>query len=187
MRIKPEIRIMGIDDGWFSKGDDTVLLVGVVFRGGFWIDGMVSTYISVDGHDATDQIVKMVCSSRYGDVRILMLSGITFGGFNVVDIVRLYEETGIPVIVVVDRKPDPDAIASALTHVGGEEERMRLMHRAGPLHETENKVLFQVCGIEVDTAREIVRKTSTHAHIPEPLRVSHIIASGITRGEASRR
>ncbi len=42
--IKPEIRVLGIDDGKFiphTKG--TVIVVGVVFRGGYSIDGVMHT------------------------------------------------------------------------------------------------------------------------------------------------
>ena len=35
-----------------------------------------------------------------------MLDGITYGGFNVVDIEELYRETGLPVIVIMRSCPD---------------------------------------------------------------------------------
>ena len=98
MRIKPEIRILGIDDGFFLKGDKETLLVGVVFRGGFWLDGILSTQVAVDGMDATEKIIEMVMSSRYDDLRVIMLSGITVAGFNTIDITDLNRQTGLPVI-----------------------------------------------------------------------------------------
>ena len=44
--IKPEIRVLGVDDGVFTphvKG--LVPVVGVVFRGGYWLDGVMHTKI----------------------------------------------------------------------------------------------------------------------------------------------
>ncbi|MBM3309562.1 MAG: DUF99 family protein, partial [Candidatus Altiarchaeales archaeon] len=48
-RIKPEVRILGLDDGPFKQNDKKVLVVGVVFRGGSFLDGVVSTKVRVDG------------------------------------------------------------------------------------------------------------------------------------------
>mgnify|MGYP001264631483 CR=1 FL=1 len=187
MRLKPETRIMGIDDGSFNKDDDETIIIGVIFRGGYWIDGLVSTYIKIDGMDATDNLIEMITGCKYKDLRIIMLSGVTFGGFNVVDIERLSKETGLPVVVVIERKPDLEDIVNAVKNVHGQEERIRCMERAGEVYMGENGIYFQVHGISEDLARKVIRKTSTHSNIPEPLRVSHIIASGISRGEASKR
>jgi len=187
MHLKPETRIMGIDDGSFNKTDKETIIVGVIFRGGYWIDGMVSTHITVDGMDATDRLISMINDCKYKDLRILMLSGITFGGFNVVDIERLSMETGLPVIVVIEKKPDFDSILNAVKNVNNHKERIKHMERAGAVHKGDNGIYFQVCGISEDVALTLIRKTSTHSYIPEPLRVSHIIASGISRGEASKR
>ena len=59
--IKSEIRVLGIDDGPFvahTKGK--ALLVGTVFRGGQWLDGILRTYVDIDGTDATQRIIDMV-------------------------------------------------------------------------------------------------------------------------------
>jgi len=187
MHLKPETRIMGIDDGSFEKGDETTIIVGVIFRGGYWIDGMVSTSVKVDGMDATDRLIEMINNCKYKDLRILMLSGITFGGFNVVDISRLSNETGLPVIVVIEKKPDFDSIMNAVKNVEKHEERVKFMGHAGKVYTSDNGIHFQISGIDEETARRLIKRTSTHSFIPEPLRVSHIIASGISRGEASKR
>ncbi len=187
MRIKPEIRILGIDDGFFLKGDKDTLLVGVVFRGGFWLDGVLSTYVSVDGMDATEKIIGMVSSSRYDDLRVILLSGITVAGFNTIDITALNNQTGLPVIAIMTRMPDYGAITNALKNVSYPEERRRVMSLAGKIHEAVNGIFFQVCGMEPEVAQILIRKTCTHSRIPEPLRVSHMIASGVTRGESTHR
>ena len=52
--VKSEIRVLGIDDGRFvphTKG--TVEIVGVVYRGGYWFEGVMHTEITIDGIDAT--------------------------------------------------------------------------------------------------------------------------------------
>ncbi|HJW97879.1 MAG TPA: DUF99 family protein, partial [Candidatus Bathyarchaeia archaeon] len=114
--IKPEIRVLGVDDGFFiphSKGFAPV--IGVVFRGGYWLDGVVSTKVEIDGFDATDKIASMIVNSaHYRQVRVVMLDGITFAGFNVVDLKKLGAETKLPVIAITRDKPDLDDIRAAL-------------------------------------------------------------------------
>jgi len=104
--VKREIRIVGFDDGPFiprTKG--RVPVVGVVFRGGDYLDGAFKTEVSIDGMDATKILIKLLNKSRHKkQLRIIMLKGITFGGFNMVDISSLYDKTGLPVIVVNRRK-----------------------------------------------------------------------------------
>ena len=110
MHLKPEMRIIGIDDSPLVAKD--VLVVGAVLRGGGWLDGLLSTHIEKDGTDATERLASMITESRnYGQLRVVMLNGVTFGGFNVVDIVELHRRTQLPVIV--SRAGSPTWTASA--------------------------------------------------------------------------
>ena len=189
MHIKPEIRIIGIDDS--SLHTDRVMIVGAVFRGGEWLDGVLRSHITKDGTDATDTIIRMVTNSKhFGQVRVLMLDGITYAGFNVVDITAVFEKSGIPVIVVMRDYPDFDRIRAALEHLPDPGPRWDVIKRAGEIHkvttrEGGNPVYLQRCGIELEDAREIVRMSSTHSNIPEPLRAAHLIATGIVCGEST--
>jgi endonuclease V-like protein UPF0215 family len=138
--IKPEIRILGIDDS--ALLNEKVMIVGTVFRGGDWIDGVLRSEITRDGLDATGVIVRMIKNSRhYGQLRIIMLDGVTYGGFNVVDIEELYRETGLPVIVVMRSYPDFEKIRSALRHFSDGEERWGIIKKAGEIEKlaTERK------------------------------------------------
>jgi len=45
-------------------------------------------------------------------------------------------------------------------------------------------VCVQVAGIKRADAEQIVKLTSTRSLVPEPLRVAHLIATGIIRGES---
>lgn len=82
-------------------------LIGVVFRGGHWLDGVIRAKVGVDGLDAADKIVDMIKESiHYKQLRVIMLDGITYAGFNIVNIRRLFESTGLPVIALTKRKTD---------------------------------------------------------------------------------
>jgi len=45
----------------------------------------------------------------------------------------------------------------------------------------------QRIGIDLNDARDIIRMTAVNSHIPEPIRIAHIIAGGLTRGESRGR
>jgi endonuclease V-like protein UPF0215 family len=185
--IKTEIRVLGVDDSAFVphvKGQ--VPVVGVVFRGGYWLDGVMYTEIAVDGFDATDKISSMITSSpHYKQLRVIMLNGITFAGFNIVDVKKLNTATKLPIITVTREKPDLVKIRKALQNLSRSKERWRAILSAGETLEvsTRNvkaKVYMQTVGVSKEDAQKILRLTSTRSNIPEALRVAHLIASGIS-------
>ena len=186
--IKPEIRVLGVDDGAFIPHvEGQVPVVGVVLRGGYWLDGVMHTKIAVDGFDATDRISSMITgSSHYEQLRVIMLNGITFAGFNIVDVKALNVATKLPVITVTREKPDLAEIHKALQNLPNSEERWEAILNAGEPIEvsTRNakaKVYMQTVGVSKEDAQKILRLTSTRSNIPEALLVAHLIASGISR------
>jgi endonuclease V-like protein UPF0215 family len=183
--IKTEIRVLGIDDGKFTphtKGD--VIVIGVVFRGGCSIDGIMHTNVAIDGLDVTEKLALMINSSPHRkQLRLVMLNGITFAGFNVVDLKKLNSETKLPVMALTHEKPDLDAIHRALKNLPNEEERWRTVLEAGEINEVINKgikIYVEIAGISLADAQKIIKITSTRSSLPEPLRVAHLIASGIS-------
>ena len=186
--IKPEIRVLGVDDGVFTphvKG--FVPVVGVVFRGGYWLDGVMHTKVEVDGFDATEKIASMIINSpHHKQLRVIMLNGITFAGFNVVNIKELSKEVKLPVIAVTREQPNFTEIREALKNLPESEERWKAIQSAEKMFEvstrSENeKVYMQTSGILEEDARKILQLTSTRSSVPEALRVAHLIASGISK------
>ena len=183
--IKSEIRILGVDDGKFvPHTQGSVIVVGVVFRGGGSIDGVMHTHVAIDGFDATEQLTSMINSSPHRkQLRLVMLNGITFAGFNVVDIKKLNLETKLPVIALTRDKPDLEAVRKAISNLPKSEERWKTILAAGDIYEVHcmgKKIYMELSGISLADAQEIVELTSTSSRFPEPLRVAHLIASGIT-------
>ena len=164
----------------------SALIVGVVFRGGYWLDGVISTRVEVDGFDATDKIASMVNGSpHHKQLRVIMLDGVTFAGFNIVDIKKLNRATQLPVIAVTRDEPDFDDINKALKKLPRSEERWKAVQNAGKITKVytrnrKEKVYMETAGIQEEDAERILRLTSTRSSVPEPLRVAHLIASGIT-------
>src|SRR3989338_9530521 len=112
--MKNEMRVLGIDDAPFYKfGKGRVLIIGVVMRGGKWVEGIMSTKVNIDGINSTKKIASMVLNSKFmQQIRCIFIDGIAVGGLNIVDINELYSKTKIPVVVVIRKYPDLESIKS---------------------------------------------------------------------------
>ena len=191
--IKKEIRIVGFDDGPFiprSKGK--VPVVGVVFRGGSFLDGILKTDVSIDGLDATDTLIKLVNKSRHKkQLRVIMLKGVTIGGFNMINISQLHEKTSLPVIVVNRKMPNLKDIRNALKNFHDFENRWKCIEKAGKIYkmkiEKDKNIYYQFKGLKKEEVERIIRLSCTRSFIPEPLRVAHLIASALIKGESGGR
>ncbi|RLF33495.1 MAG: hypothetical protein DRM98_02210, partial [Thermoplasmata archaeon] len=112
---------------------------------------------------------------------------VALGGFNVVDIEEVYSSTGLPVITVTRDKPDFVKIKNALKkNFSDWKNRLNIMKK-GRLYKVEtryNPIYVKCAGLEVEEAKGIIKLSTIRGGIPEPIRVAHLIASGITRGES---
>src|SRR3989338_1268104 len=177
--LKPEIRILGIDDAPFNKfKKGRVLVIGTIFRGGTLLDGILSTKVAIDGNDSTKKLTQMINKSKFKpQIRCIILDGIALGGFNIIDIEELNKKTNIPVIVVLRHEPDIEKIKSTLIKLG-KKEKISLIEKAGKVQKA-GRIYIQIKGIDLEKAKEILKLTCTRSNLPEPVRVSHLIASGV--------
>ena len=180
--------VIGFDDAPFARehrGD--VLIVGVVFSG-LRMEGVLSAKVRRDGINSTRVITHLVSRSRFApQIQVILLQGIAFAGFNVVDIHCLHEELGIPVVVVSRKQPNFDAIRDALlSKVPGGRRKWTLIERCGEM-EDAGGVFVQRCGISLPNAITLIRGLAVNGNMPEPLRIAHIIAGGVTSGESRHR
>jgi endonuclease V-like protein UPF0215 family len=178
---RPLTHAIGLDDGPFlpeHRGD--VDLVGAVCSGAR-LDGVLRTRVRRDGANATARIAALIEASPYsGHIRLVLLQGIAVAGFNVVDIHGLSERLALPVVAVSRRRPDLGAILRALTRkVPGGRTKWRLIERAGEPREAAG-VWLQCAGIGLAEATAAVARLAVNGRIPEPLRLAHLIASGIS-------
>jgi endonuclease V-like protein UPF0215 family len=186
--MKSQFHVIGFDDAPFRpehRGD--VGVVGAVYSGPR-LDGVLYAKVRRDGVNSTRRLVEMVRGSRYAaQVHALLLQGIAFAGFNVIDLHGLYDALRIPVVVVVRKTPDLEAMRRALVrNVRGARRKLAFIHQAGPVEPLAG-VFVQRVGMERDEAERMIRALAVHGAIPEPLRTAHLIACGTAGGRGHKR
>jgi endonuclease V-like protein UPF0215 family len=180
--------VVGFDDAPFARdhrGD--VAVVGAVFAA-LSLEGVLCGRVRRDGANATDRLARLVATSKFArQLQLVMLQGIAVAGFNVIDLAALHRRLGLPILVVVRRRPRLDRVRRALlARVSGGERKWRLIERLGPVEPVAG-VFVQRVGLSPEDAAAVIRRLAVHGRIPEPLRTAHLIAGGIGAGQSRGR
>jgi len=186
--MKHQLRVLGIDDSPFEFGDSRALVVGALVRVPNYLESVMKTEVSVDGTDSSKRLIEMVQASRYRDqIRLLLVDGIALAGFNILDLDLIHSSLGMPVLTVTRDRPDLGKIRTALMKYFPDwRDRLELVTK----HElreiaTAHKPLFASgLGLDWKQFEELVKASTVRGAVPEPLRIAHLIASAIVRGES---
>ncbi|MBI2643341.1 MAG: DUF99 family protein, partial [Nitrosarchaeum sp.] len=82
----------------FRQNSTRSILSGLIMRRDFVIDGFVFGSATLEGNDATDQILHMYEELSRFDISYLILSGLIISMYNIVDIKKLHDSLQIPII-----------------------------------------------------------------------------------------
>jgi len=176
-------RVFGVEDGSFFSRNGKTLLAAVLMDSK-WTESVVLGKITVDGTDATETLVEMLIGFSFDAV---MLSGVSYAGFNLIDPEKIYERFGVPVIIVCRTKPNNDAVRAALLkHFKDWKERWSIVEGLDKVHEVISKpdappLYIEVIGGDYRLARNLVCDLAIVSRIPEPVRVARFIARGLSR------
>jgi endonuclease V-like protein UPF0215 family len=179
------LRVVGVEDGGFEafKQGGRAFLCAAGLTGDR-VDWVKLEKITVDGRDATETLLKMLEGVEFDSV---ILGGVSFAGFNIIDPHVVHGAFGVPVIVYMGDEPDTRATFAALkAHFTDWEERWTPVARLGDVYCAVSKagappVYFEVVGCTREWAEETLKETATLTRIPEPVRVAGLIARGLTR------
>ncbi len=175
---------IGFDDATFdlkSKAKNTHL-IGVVCQGIRMVN-IVRTDIKIDGNDATEKLIDLVKQNEE-HVQYILTHTITFGGFNLININRIYNELKKPIIAVNDREVDVEAVVKALKKNFPKSYKKKLQHifNSGNLYKTEIKtaggisnIFFHSKGIEIKEVELLLQKVCIDSKLPECIRLAHLI------------
>ncbi len=183
---KPHFHVVAVDDGAFDRRAPWAPLAAVLAAVPSRVEAVRIGRVRVDGTGAAATIAELVrATGGLESVRAVLLDGAVVGGFNVVDLDFLSNELGVPVVAVTRHSPDFPAIHAALRKwfPRDAERRWRLLraHRLFPLPGAPMWVAAAGCS-RADAAL-LVRRAVVEGHVPEPLRLAHLIASAVPRPE----
>ncbi len=183
--MKSGSRLIAIATGPIQERKRTIL-VGVVARDNK-IEGILSGSITVNGDDATQNIIRMISKTRFKEqIRIIALNGVAIAGLNVIDVQRLEKELGVETIVFTRARPDPKKLIYALNAFAKKNgidpnERIALV-RAQARRKPE-----RVEGFHIQCLLKKYELKAFAGQSYEMLRIAHLIASGVDTGESRGR
>ncbi len=175
--MKPGVRALGVAESY--RGEESTL-AGAVVRADRVVDGFAFSRISVGGLDATAGLCALVGRLDREDVPYLFLSGIAPAWFNLFDLNRLHERTGMAVCSVSFEESDGLESGVREAFSGDERERrLAIYERQPPRSEVrvnDESVFVRTVGLDDEEVTSIVRTFTPEGGRPEPIRVARLAA-----------
>ncbi|MFP4099368.1 endonuclease dU [Coleofasciculus sp.] len=185
VRLNRVIRVIGFDDAPFSRHASTKVSIAGVVCAGTRFEGMVWGEVERDGWDATDRIVQLLVGRKFlPQLHVLLLDGIGFGGFNLIDLPQLCDRLNLPCVSLMRRMPNLEAVKQAIHRLPQPEQRLHLLQRAGTIH-AYPPFFFQVCGANPQVIASVLERVTDCGKVPEALRLAHLIGAAVVKGESS--
>jgi endonuclease V-like protein UPF0215 family len=175
--------IVGVEDGSFQKGiTRRALLVAVLFRG-LEIENIGFMKIAVDGLDATEKLVEILIGWKFAAV---ILAGVSYAGFNIIDPTVIHERFEKPVIIVARTKPDNKAVHWALQrHFTDWRTRWKVFEKSSSFNRVvvltgERPIYAETIDADAKWAHKLIKALAVCGRVPEPIRVARLIARGLS-------
>ena len=182
---KKGFRALGISESFVKGVSKESILAGVVMRADMKIDGFTFSRATVGGTDATEKILEMYKRLRRDDINLLLLNGCVISWYNVIDIHRVAEETGLPLICVTYN--ESAGLERYFRELFPEdwEQRVEVYQknkgRVPVKLFTGHIVYIRYIGMKIEEAREVLNRFTFEGAIPEPLRISRLLARSIVK------
>ena len=183
---KKGIRGLAIAES-FSQNSKKSILSGIVMSTDLVIDGFVFGHSTVGGDDATDAILEMYEKLDRQDVSFLLISGIVISSYNIIDMKRISEKIGLPVIGVTYE--ESSGIEDAIKHHFPESYKSKLTEYSKlgsrkkiTLH-TSHSLYIRNEGCTELEAKQLLDKITLQGSIPEPLKITQLLANTLLKSK----
>ena len=183
---KKGIRGLAIAES-FSQNSKKSILSGIVISTDLVIDGFVFGHSTVGGDDATDAILTMYEKLDRQDVSFLLISGIVISLYNIIDMKRISEKIGLPVIGVTYE--ESSGIEDAIKHHFPESYKSKLTEYSKlgsrkkiTLH-TSHSLYIRNEGCTELEAKQLLDKITLQGSIPEPLKITQLLANTLLKSK----
>lgn len=181
--LKKGARLLVIEDSPFRRADRTVFALGIIVMNDI-VEGAMSFRVKKDGDDSADKIIKAVRKSRFRDqIKLVVTNGIAIAGLNIVDMAKIRKALGIGSMAITRKRPRPQLLRRAIRTMTKDRKKLSLfnclskeisVYRYGGYY-------LQTLGIGKEDAR------NAFAAAVKYLRLAHLIAGAIVRGESKGR
>lgn len=179
---------IGFDDSKFQLKSKikTTQLIGIICQGTRLVNVMRDE-ISIDGDDATDTLIRLV-HPHVKEIQYILTDTITFGGFNIIDMDKIYAETQKPIIAITEKQVNLESVEAALKKNFPKRypEKMLKIIIAGELYETEiltaggvSKVFYHVKGASHQEVNNLLERVCIDSKLPESIRIAHLIGKAL--------
>jgi uncharacterized protein len=179
---KDHFRVVGVDDGAFTREDRWAPVAAVAVAAPDRVEAMHVGRVRVDGTGAATEIIRLIRRTGGLDgLRAILLDGAVVGGFNVIDLDAVHTEFGVPVVAITRHPPNFPGIRAALQkwfpRDGAARWKLLRAHRLFRVPFPDLPLLVAAVGCGRAEAAALVRKTTIRGHVPEPIRLAHLVAS----------
>lgn len=167
----------------FRQNSERSILSGLIMRRDFIIDGFVFGSATLEGNDATDQILHMYEELHRSDISYMIISGLIVSMYNIVDIKKLFNSLQIPIIGITHN--ESDGIEDAIKHhfPNSFESKINEYKKLGKreritLH-TAHDLFVRYEGCTIYEVKHLLNELTLQGSIPEPLRISKLLANAL--------
>ena len=166
----------------FKKSGTRSTLAGVVMRRDLVIDGMVFGSATIEGDDATDNIISMYQSLARDDVNCILLDGLVISMYNIINGNKIAEQTRLPVIAITFE--DSQGLEGAIKHhfadwQGKLEQYQKLGTRERATLRTGKTLFIRYWGTSQKKAVSMLNSFTLQGAVPEPIKVAKLAARAL--------
>ena len=173
----------------FRQNSKKSIFSGIVMRRDFVIDGFVFGSATLEGDDATDTILEMYEELQRPDISYVLISGLIVSMYNIIDIKKLHDALKIPIIGVSYH--DSSGIEDAIKHHFPDsfeskiDEYQKLGKREKITLKTSHDIFVRKEGCTLNDVTHLLNELTLHGSVPEPIRVSQLLANTLLQKELS--
>jgi uncharacterized protein len=180
--IKREIRVLGIASASPHRRDDaSTHVVGVVYRGNRWLEGVMRAVIPRERPNLTTGIAKMtIRSPHFPQLRVIVLDELVTRSESYVDIRSLSKKTRLPTVAVLRKEMPTKRLSKTRAR-----NRSAFKAFAGlpcsRWRATGNAYFVYSAGLRGVELDELLKVCASSGGLPEAARVARITASSLQK------
>jgi len=188
---KRGIRSLGISESFIKNIGGKSILAGVVVRADRIIDGFGLSLTTIGGMDATENIISLYKALKRRDINVIFLNGCVISWFNIIDLKEVYKKLDVPLICITYE--ESEGLKKYLKEYFKKdwEDRYKIYLKNGNREKiilnTRKTIFVRNLGMELPQAERLLNKFTIQGAIPEPLRISRLLARSILKSKLSKK